>query len=167
MCTFVQGLSQEFGDQASVYAAAMKEQEIDGKALLDLSAANPLAGNKLKELGLKPMGHRIKLQLSIKGLQTQNLPRTLSTAPGGAGPRSLPFRCTAPPAHPPQVMLRGWEYVRLLLSLLASLALSDARSFPPSLSISLSLSLSVCVCVYVIVKRVVISERQSGSCREC
>ena len=85
VCTFVQGLSQEFGDQASVYAAAMKEQEIDGKALLDLSAANPLAGNKLKELGLKPMGHRIKLQLSIKGLQTQNLPRTRSTAPGGGG----------------------------------------------------------------------------------
>ena len=85
VCTFVQGLSQEFGDKASVYAAAMKEQEIDGKALLDLSAANPLAGSKLKELGLT-MGHRIKLQLSIKGLQTQNLPRTLSTAPGGAGP---------------------------------------------------------------------------------
>ena len=86
VCTFVQGLSPTFGDQASVYVAAMKEQEIDGKALLDLGAANPLAGSKLKELGLKTMGHRIKLQLSIKGLQTQNLPRTLSTAPGGAGP---------------------------------------------------------------------------------
>ena len=85
VCTFVQGLSQEFGDKANVYAAAMKEQEIDGKALLDLSAANPLAGNKLKELGLKTMGHRIKFQLSIKGLQTQNLPRTLSTAPSGVG----------------------------------------------------------------------------------
>ena len=40
VCRFVQGLSQEFGDQASVYAAAMKEQAIDGKALLHLSAAN-------------------------------------------------------------------------------------------------------------------------------
>ena len=53
VCTFVQGLSQTFGDQASVYVAAMKEQEIDGKALLDLSAANPIAGNKLKELRVK------------------------------------------------------------------------------------------------------------------
>ena len=52
VCTFVQGLSQEFGDQASVYAAAMKEQAIDGKTLLDLSSANPIADNKLKELGL-------------------------------------------------------------------------------------------------------------------
>ena len=147
--TFVQGLSQEFGDKASVYAAAMKEQEIDGKALLDLSAANPLAGNKLKELGLKTMGHRIKLQLSIKGLQTQNLPRTRSTAPGGAGPRSLAFRCTAPPAHPPQVMLRGWEFVRLLLSLPFPHPRSDARSFPPSLSISLCVRVCVCVCVFV------------------
>ena len=40
VCTFVQGLSQEYGDQASVYAAAMKEEEIDGEALLHLSAAN-------------------------------------------------------------------------------------------------------------------------------
>ena len=68
VCTFVQGLSQEFGDQASVYAAAMKEQAIDGEALLDLSAANPIADNKLKELGLK-VGHRIKLQSRIQGLQ--------------------------------------------------------------------------------------------------
>ena len=51
-------------DQASVYAAAMKEQAIDGKALLDLSATNPIADNKLKELGLK-VGHRIKLKLLI------------------------------------------------------------------------------------------------------
>ena len=28
MCTFVQGLSLEFGDHASVYAAAMKEKAI-------------------------------------------------------------------------------------------------------------------------------------------
>jgi len=48
VCTFVQGLSQEFGDQASVYAAAMKEQAIDGEALLDLTAAH------LEELGLSP-----------------------------------------------------------------------------------------------------------------
>ena len=40
VCTFVQGLSQEFGDQASVYAAAMKEQAIDGEALLDLGSAD-------------------------------------------------------------------------------------------------------------------------------
>ena len=58
VCTFVQGLSLEFGDQASVYAAAMKEKAIDGKALLDLSAANPIADNKLKELGLTTMGRR-------------------------------------------------------------------------------------------------------------
>ena len=68
VCTFVQGSSQEFGDQASVYAAAMKEQAIDGKALLDLSAANPIADNKLKELGLK-VGHRIKLKRCVQGLQ--------------------------------------------------------------------------------------------------
>ena len=70
VCRFVQGLSQEFGDQASVYAAAMKEQAIDGEALLDLSAANPIADNKLKELGLK-VGPRIKLQSRIEGLQAQ------------------------------------------------------------------------------------------------
>ena len=85
--TFVQGLSQTFGDQASVYAAAMKKQAIDGKALLHLSAENPSANNKLKELGLTKMGPRRKLQRRIEELQTQNLPRTLSTAPGGAVPR--------------------------------------------------------------------------------
>ena len=36
VCTFVQRLSQKFGDRTSVYAAAMKEQAIDGEALLDL-----------------------------------------------------------------------------------------------------------------------------------
>ena len=66
MCTFVQRLSQEFGDQASVYAAAMKEQAIDGKTLLDLSSANPIADNKLKELGLTKMGHRMKLKSCIR-----------------------------------------------------------------------------------------------------
>ena len=55
------------------------------------------------------------------------------------------LRCTAPSAHPPQVMFRGWECDCLLLALPASLPRSDARSFPPSLSISLC----VCVCVCV------------------
>ena len=74
VCTFVQGLTklQEFGDQASVYAAAMKEQAIDGKALLDLSAANPIADNKLKELGVK-IGHRKILKRCIQGLQLTRL----------------------------------------------------------------------------------------------
>ena len=48
VCTFVQGLSLEFGDQASVYAAVMKEEEIDGEALLHLSAEH------LEELGVSP-----------------------------------------------------------------------------------------------------------------
>ena len=74
----MQGLSQEFGDQASVYAAAMKEQEIDGKALLDLSAANPLAFNKLKELGLR-MGHRVKLMRLIQ--VASQVPRSSSASP--------------------------------------------------------------------------------------
>ena len=139
VCRFVQGLSQEFGDQASVYAAAMKEQAIDGKALLDLSAANPIADNKLKELGLTKMGPRKNFKARIEELQTQNLPRMLSTVPGGGDPRSLAFRCTASSAPPPQVMLRGWEYDRLL-SLPASLARSGARSFPRARSLS-------CVCL--------------------
>ena len=67
--TFVQGLSQTFGDQASVYAAAMKEEEIDGKALLHLSAAD------LEELGVSPK-HCSLLLACI-----QDLPRTGSTAP--------------------------------------------------------------------------------------
>ena len=67
--TFVQGLSLESGDQASVYAAAMKEEEIDGKALLHLSAAD------LEELGVSPK-HRSLLLACI-----QDLPRTGSTAP--------------------------------------------------------------------------------------
>jgi len=44
-------MSQAFGDQASVYTAAMTEQEIDGEALLDLSAAD------LEELGVS-LEHR-------------------------------------------------------------------------------------------------------------
>ena len=59
--TFVQGLSQTFGDQASVYAAAMKEEEIDGKALLHLSAAD------LEELGVSPK-HRSQLLARIQDL---------------------------------------------------------------------------------------------------
>ena len=69
MCTFVQELSQEFGDQASVYAVAMKEQVIDGEALLDLSSAD------LEELGVSPEHHSLLLA------RIQNLPRTRSTAP--------------------------------------------------------------------------------------
>ena len=61
VCTFVQGLSQEYGDQASVYAAAMKEEEIDGKALLHLSAAD------LEELGVSPK-HRSQLLARIQDL---------------------------------------------------------------------------------------------------
>ena len=67
--TFVQGLSLESGDQASGYAAKMKEEEIDGKALLHLSAAD------LEELGVSPK-HRSLLLACI-----QDLPRTGSTAP--------------------------------------------------------------------------------------
>ena len=61
VCTFVQGLSQTFGDQASLYAAAMKEEEIDGKALLHLSAAD------LEELGVSPK-HRSQLLDCIQDL---------------------------------------------------------------------------------------------------
>ena len=61
MCTFVQGLSQEFGDHASVYAAAMREEAIDGEALLDLSAAH------LEELGLSPE-HRSLLIARIQNV---------------------------------------------------------------------------------------------------
>ena len=140
VCTFVQGLNQEFGDQASVYAAAMKEEEIDGKALLDLSAANPIVDNKLKELGVI-IGHRMKLKSCIQGLQLASQVPPSSRA----SPETPASRCTAPSAHPPQVMLRGWEYVRLLLSMPASLARSDARSFPRARA----LSLRVCVCVCI------------------
>ena len=69
VCTFVQGLSQEFGDQASVYAAAMKEQAIDGEALLDLGSAD------LEELNVS-LEDRSKMLARI-----QDLPRTPSTAP--------------------------------------------------------------------------------------
>jgi len=68
-CTFVQGLSQECGDQASVYAAAMRKEAIDGKALLDLSAAH------LEELGMSSEHHSLLLD------RIQNLPSTRSTAP--------------------------------------------------------------------------------------
>ena len=68
VCTFVQGLSQEFGDQASVYAAAMKEQAIDGEALLDLGSAD------LEELKVS-LEHRSLLLARIR-----DLPLTRSTA---------------------------------------------------------------------------------------
>ena len=81
VCRFVQGLSQEFGDQASVYAAAMKEQAIDGEALLDLSVANPIADNQLKELGVK-IGHRMKLKSCIQGLQlASRVPSVVKSQP--------------------------------------------------------------------------------------
>ena len=63
MCTFVQGLSQEFGDYASVYAAAMKEKAIDGEALLDLSAVH------LEELGLSPEHRSLLLASQLRDLQ--------------------------------------------------------------------------------------------------
>ena len=61
MCTFVQGLSLDFGDQASAYAVAMREEAIDGEALLDLSAAH------LEELGLSPE-HRSLLIARIQNV---------------------------------------------------------------------------------------------------
>ena len=101
VCRFVEGLSQEFGDQASVYAAVMKEQAIDGKTLLDLSSVNPIADNKLKELGVK-IGHRVKLKSCIQGLQLAS-----QVPPSSRASLETPAsRCTAPSAHPPQVMLR-------------------------------------------------------------
>ena len=69
VCTFVQGLSQEFGNQASVYTAAMREEAIDGEALLDLRAAH------LEELGMSSEHHSLLLD------RIQNLPRTRSTSP--------------------------------------------------------------------------------------
>jgi len=70
LCTFVQGLSLNFGDQASVYAATMKEQAIDGEALLGLSAAD------LEELKVS-LEHRSLLLARMRA----NLLRTRSTAP--------------------------------------------------------------------------------------
>ena len=99
VCRFVQGLSQEFGDQARVYAGAMKEQAIDGEALLELSAANPIAANKLKEL-VPVVGHRIKLKRRIQGLQlASQVPPSSS-----ASPETPASRCTAPSAHQPQAV---------------------------------------------------------------
>ena len=69
VCTFVQGLSQELGDQASVYAAAMKEQAINGEALLVLSSAD------LEELEVS-LEHS-----SLMLARIQDLPRTRSTTP--------------------------------------------------------------------------------------
>jgi len=81
VCRFVQGLSQELepgGYQASVYAAAMKEQAIDGKALLDLREANPIAHIKLKKLGVK-IAHRMKLMRLIQ--VASQVPRSSSASP--------------------------------------------------------------------------------------
>ena len=125
-------LCKEFGNTASVYAATMKEQAIDGKTLLDLSSANPIADNKLKELGVK-IGHRMKLKSCIQGLQLASQVPPSSTA----SPETPASRCTAPSAHPPEVLLQGWQYVRLLLSIPVSLARSDARSFARARSLSL------------------------------
>ena len=63
VCTFVQGLSLEFGDHASVYAAAMREEAIDGEALLDLSAAH------LEELGVSPEHRSLLLASQLRDLQ--------------------------------------------------------------------------------------------------
>ena len=70
---------------------------------------------------------------------------------------------------PPQVMLRGWKHDCLLLALPHSLARSPRRSLFPALSFYLFLSLCVCVCACVcaFLKRIVISARQSVSCRAC
>ena len=68
VCTFVEGLSLDFGDRASVYARAMKEQEIDGEALLHLNA------DHLEELGVSSE-HRSLLLARIR-----DLPLTRSTA---------------------------------------------------------------------------------------
>ena len=64
VCTFVQGLREEFGDKASVYAAAMREEAIDGEELLHLSAAH------LEELGVSSEHRSLLLD------RIQNLPRT-------------------------------------------------------------------------------------------
>ena len=69
VCTFVQGLSQEFGDHASVYAAAMREEAIDGEALLDLGSAD------LEELNVSLEDRSLMLA------RIQDLPRTRSTTP--------------------------------------------------------------------------------------
>ena len=61
VCTFVQGLRQEFGDQASVYAAAMKKHKIKGGGLQRLTAAH------LEELGVSS-GHRELLLARIQHL---------------------------------------------------------------------------------------------------
>ena len=69
VCTFVQGLRQEFGDQASVYAAAMKKHKIKGGGLQRLTAAH------LEELGVSSPEHRALLLARI-----QHLLGTRSTA---------------------------------------------------------------------------------------
>ena len=62
-------MSQEFGDHASVYAAAMREEAIDGEALLDLGSAD------LEELNVSLEDRSLMLA------RIQDLPRTRSTTP--------------------------------------------------------------------------------------
>ncbi len=78
---FVRGMSQEFGDQASVYAAEMKAEAINGEAMLLLTEEN------LKELGMK-MGHRKVLQRRIQWLQS----------PPAAAASATPSELVAPAA---------------------------------------------------------------------
>ena len=61
------------------------------------------------------------------------------------------LRCSAPLAHPPQVMIRSWENVRVLLapSLFPSLPFFLARSF----SLYLSVCLSVCLFLSLFLSR--------------
>ena len=68
VCTFVQGLRQEFGDQASVYAAAMKGENINGEVLQSLSV------ECLEELEVSPEHRALLLE------RIQNLLGTRSTA---------------------------------------------------------------------------------------
>ena len=65
------------------------------------------------------------------------------------------LRCTAPSAHPPQVMFRGWEYDRLRLALPALLAWTLALSRPLYLSLCVRACVRACVrvCVRVCVSK--------------
>ena len=49
--SFVEGLAEEFGAKASLYAEAMRAQDVSGRVLVGLSEAD------LRELGLS-LGHR-------------------------------------------------------------------------------------------------------------
>lgn len=60
VASFVRGLTEEFGEMASVYAENMKKEDVNGEVLLSL------AEDHLKELGFS-MGHRIRLLACIRG----------------------------------------------------------------------------------------------------